>query len=153
MHIISELEQRRGSTLAKPKTCGTSKACNCSTELGNRGPDDDRQSGSRKVSLPTATAFICFLEAYPNYNLKASVDAINSDFLLLFIETAQRHSPCWNYDPSDTNTVWLHCRNPTMIEEQIKRSQNRSGWDLPLSVLNRLGHEIPLAHTLLHLRV
>jgi len=40
-----------------------------------------------------------------------------------------------------------------MIEEQIKRSQNRSGRDLPLLVLNRLGREIPLAHTLLHLRV
>jgi len=89
------------------------------------------------VSLPTATAFICFLEAYPNYNLKASVDAINSDFLLLFIETAQ------------SLLKW----NATMIEEQMKRSQCRSGRDLPLSVLNGLGHEIPLAHTLLHLRV
>ena len=86
--MSSELEQRRGSTLAQFKTCGTSKAYNCSTEFGNRGPDDDHQYSSHEVSLPTATAFIYFLDAYPNYNLKASVGAINSDFLLLFIEMA-----------------------------------------------------------------
>lgn len=42
-----------------------------------------------------------------DYNSK--VDAINSDLWLLLIHW--KSSPYGNYDPSDTNTVWLHCWN------------------------------------------